>query len=76
MMKCREIVDPNSCFNKAKQNELIFVFLERDAAAPAAIRAWIAERIKLGLNIPGDKKLVDAEWCAREMELQRTERNV
>lgn len=64
MVKFQEVADPNSCLNKAKDSELVFVLVERDAASPAAIRAWIAERIRLGLNRAGDNKLVEAERTA------------
>jgi hypothetical protein len=49
----------------------VFVLLARDAAAPAAIRAWIEERIKLGKNNRQDAQIVEAEHCAREMENSR-----
>jgi hypothetical protein len=59
--------------NRARDDELTFVLLGRDAAAPAAIRAWIAERIRLGKNRVGDVQLIDAEMCAQTMadELRR-----
>jgi hypothetical protein len=68
MMKCDEINDPDSCFNKARATEIIFVILERDAAAPATIRKWVSERIELGLNQPGDKKLTTALEVADRIE--------
>jgi len=60
MKKSEEISNPNSCFNKAKDDEVLFVLLERDAAAPAAIREWIRQRIKIGLNKPGDAQIQSA----------------
>jgi hypothetical protein len=50
---------------------MTFVLLGRDAAAPAAIRAWIVERIRLGKNQPGDEQIIEAEECARSMEAER-----
>lgn len=37
MTKTEELNDPNSCFNKARPDELMFVILARDVAAPKAI---------------------------------------
>jgi hypothetical protein len=56
------------CMAKARELEMTFVLLGRDAAAPFAIRAWIDERIRLGKNQPGDPQVVEAEACARQME--------
>jgi hypothetical protein len=44
MLRKEELSDPNSCLNRAKDNEMVFVLLERDPAAPVAIRAWIDAR--------------------------------
>jgi len=70
----REVIDnPESCFNRARDQEQLFVLLARDPAAPAAIRAWIVERIRLGRNKPGDEQVREAYECAALMELQRGE---
>ena len=61
-----------SCLNKANPDEMIFVLLGRDAAAPYAIREWIKQRIAMGKNKPGDAQLLDAEACAATMESERT----
>lgn len=71
MIKREELTNENSCFNKAKMGERLFILLERDIAAPAAIRAWIAERIRLGKNKPLDAQILEAEACARSMERER-----
>jgi hypothetical protein len=68
MLKRNEFSDPSSCFNKATDDELIFVLLARDAAAPVAIRAWVAERMRLGLNRVLDKQLAEALDVAQTME--------
>lgn len=67
MTKEKEISDPNSCLNKAKDNEILFVLLGRDPAAPAAIRAWIRERLQLGKNVEKDDQIKSAEQDIREM---------
>ena len=62
MRKCDELVSDKSCLNKANDDEMLFVLLGRDPAAPAAIRAWVAERINLGKNA------TEALACATTME--------
>lgn len=71
MRKRDELSNPDSCLNKARDGEILFVLLARDDAAPATIRFWIAERIRLGLNRPGDAKLFEAEKCAGQIESDR-----
>ena len=73
MLKRDEIEDANSCFNKAHSGERLFVLLARDPAAPVAIRAWIAERIRLGKNAPGDEQIREAFESATFMEFERPE---
>lgn len=73
MIKRDEIEDTESCFNKAQDSERLFVLLARDPAAPAAIRAWIAERIRLGKNAAGDEQIREALECADLMDLERAE---
>lgn len=73
MLKCDEIEHAESCFNKAKDKERLFVLLARDPAAPVAIRAWVAERLRLGKNGPSDSQIVEALDCAERMEAERSE---
>ena len=73
MIKRDEIEIENSCFNKAHDGERLFVILARDPAAPVAIRAWIAERIRLGKNAAGDEQIREAFECANRMELERSD---
>lgn len=68
MLKRYEISKPNSCLNRAADYEMIFVLLERDLASPVAIRAWVAERIRLGLNTCDDMQILEALKCAKFME--------
>jgi hypothetical protein len=68
MRKQAELTNPESCMGRAGDQEMTFVLLGRDAAAPFAIRAWIAERIRLGKNAPDDPQIREAEECARTME--------
>ncbi len=71
MFKRNELTDSNSCMSKAREDEMVFVLLGRDPAAPIAIRAWIRERIRLGKNQPDDDQIREAKICARVMEMQR-----
>lgn len=73
MRKRDEIDHTESCFNKARDNERLFILLARDPAAPVAIRAWIAERVRLGKNTWGDSQIVEALGCADLMETERVE---
>lgn len=71
MLKSDVTENPDSCLNRAHDQEQLFVLLGRDPAAPVAIRAWIAERLRLGKNAPGDEQIREAFECATLMELQR-----
>lgn len=68
MIKRDEEKRADSCFNRALPDEWLFVLLGRDAAAPATIRAWCAERIRLGKNQDGDAQIREALDVARQME--------
>lgn len=68
MLKARELSDPSSCMSRASSNEMTFVLLGRDTAAPYAIRAWVEERIRLGKNVYSDGQIVEALACADYME--------
>lgn len=71
MKKCEEREIRDSCWNKAGENELVFVILARDLAAPAAIRAWCKERIRLGKNEPMDAQIQEALDLAEKMPTDR-----
>lgn len=74
MRKLQEISDPTSCLNRAADDELLFVLRGHDVAAPAAIRAWARERIRIGKNKPGDPQICEAMKCARAMESDNAEK--
>lgn len=40
MMKKDELANPNSCLNRAADNEPVFVFRAQDVFAAATIREW------------------------------------
>lgn len=70
MLKFDERDNLNSCWNRAKDDERVFVLLARDSAAPAAIRAWVQERIRLGKNTWDDAQIIEALDCANLMEVK------
>lgn len=76
MRKIDELRRPDSCINKSRNDEMVFVLTGRDAAAPHAIRAWVDERLRLGKNAPGDPQIVEALECAAIMEVERAVRHV
>lgn len=71
MRKYLETSLANSCLNKATPNEMLFVLLARDPAAPVAIRAWIEERVRIGKNAPGDPQIREAKECILTMEFEQ-----
>jgi hypothetical protein len=68
MRKRNELSNEHTCMQHAHPNEMTFVLLSRDAAAPFAIRSWVAERIRLGKNAEGDEQITEALACAQTME--------
>lgn len=68
MIKREELTNPNSCMSRAADDEMTFVLLGRDAAAPAAIRTWVMERLRLGKNQVGDAQITEALACAYKIE--------
>lgn len=70
MRKKDELSKEHTCMQHAHPEEMVFVLLSRDAAAPAAIRAWAAERIRLGKNTETDEQIVEALACAVTMEAE------
>lgn len=71
MRKRDELNNPAGCMFRAFDDEMTFVLLGRDKAAPVAIRAWIVERIRLGKNQTDDAQIIEAENCACIMEAER-----
>jgi hypothetical protein len=71
MRKQDELAFPNSCLNKAKDDEMLFVLLGRDKAVPDTIRFWCQMRVKRKLNTIGDPQIVEALRVADEMEAEQ-----
>lgn len=74
MTKKQEILNAGSCFNRAGEDEFMFVLLGRDPAAPAAIRAWCEERVRLGKNTPDDHEIVTAVEASVTLDALRRAR--
>jgi len=72
MLKKDELTAQNSCLNKARHDEPIFVLLGRDVAAPTTIRYWVEQRIKLGKNKYDDEQIVEALQWADHIEMRLT----
>lgn len=70
MRKKDELTLEHTCMQHAHAEEMVFVLLSRDAAAPVAIRAWVEERLRLGKNTETDMQIIEALACARTMELE------
>jgi hypothetical protein len=71
-LKMRKIDEknlPSSCWNKALDDEVMFVLLARDPDAPLAISAWMrARRDRLGPDARADTEAASA--CAAAMAKQ------
>jgi hypothetical protein len=60
VLKRDELTDPNSCLNRAKDDEMLFVLIERDWAMSDTIRYWAKRRVELGLNKADDAQIKKA----------------
>lgn len=58
MRKEDELSKEHTCMQHAHAKEMVFVLLSRDVAAPVAVRAWIAERLRLGKNTEADAQRI------------------
>lgn len=67
MIKKLELSTPTSCINKAADDEPVFVLRAMDKAAPAAIAAWVGERLLYGMNKADDPKIVEATDIMKAM---------
>lgn len=71
MTKHEEKRDPDSCWNKALENEPVFVIRAKDPVCGLIVNLWCAIRINAGLNMRGDDKLTDAEHWIQMAERWR-----
>lgn len=70
MRKKDELARPDTCMAHAHPEEMVFVLLGRDPAAPVAIRTWAQERVRLEKNRGDDPQVLEAYDCARTMEAE------
>jgi len=70
MRKKDETARPDTCLAQAHPNEMLFVLLGRDPAAPATIRFWVEERLRLAKNSIKDPQIIEALNCADTMEAE------
>jgi hypothetical protein len=68
MIKSQEVSDTSSCLNRARHDEMLFVLLGRDVAAPETIRFWARRRVELGKNRISDPQILEALAAAEMME--------
>lgn len=69
MIKSQEVADLNSCLNKSKPDEPLFVLCARDSLAPKAVRNWAAALIQASQHqrtAEAQQKMVDKAAAAME----------
>lgn len=71
MTKQEEFSNQNSCFNRARQEELMFILLERDIATPDTIRYWAQLRVKSGKNTLKSAQIQEALTLADRIEQRK-----
>jgi hypothetical protein len=72
--KHEELIDPNSCLNKARDDEMLFILCGDDRSAPSTVMDWIRHRVEFGQNAPTDGKLQCAGSVAEIMDRERVDR--
>ena len=73
MRKRDELTDPKSCMSRAGDDEMTFVLLGRDAAAPGVVRYWIEERVRLGKNTYADPQIQEAFAWIEAVEREQSQ---
>jgi hypothetical protein len=67
-----ELADPNSCLNKAADDEIVFVLRAHDDDTSETIRYWAGRRLLRGKNKLDDAKIREAIQCAEQIEAERS----
>jgi hypothetical protein len=65
MLKRDELANPNSCINKAAEDEPVFVLRAQDAFASDLVRLWAS---RAALNNAPPEKVAEAVKLAEAME--------
>ncbi len=60
MIKRDEVRRPDSCLNRAREDEIVFVLLGRDMTTPITILKWAMERIKISKSAVDSDEIKDA----------------
>jgi len=71
MRKVDEVAHPDSCLNRANDDEMLFVLLGRDKTFPEVVRFWVERRVYHGLNDIRDPQIKDALATARRVEVEQ-----
>lgn len=77
MIKSEEISDPQSCLNRAAEQEPLFVLRGNDELAAGIIRAWAAQYLnqkggQRNMTPVQYQKFINASLIANQMENWRT----
>lgn len=68
MLKKDERQTNTSCWNKAEEDEPVFVLLGRDAAIVETIEHWIVARIRRNKNKHDDDQIVEARQFIQKIK--------
>jgi hypothetical protein len=74
MTKQENIDNPNSCWNKAAPDAVVFVLKDTDPSFAATVKFWAGERVRLGCNGWTDDKIRGAIQTADEVAQTQGER--
>jgi hypothetical protein len=69
--KREELADPNSCLNRAHDDEWLFVLIGRDVSCPDTIRFWAGHRVSKGKNRWDDPEILEALRAADTIEAEQ-----
>lgn len=75
MKKSEELSNPNSCLNRAADDEHLFVLRAHDVTAAETIRFWARERMRLSKNQPHDKQIAEAFDLADAIDYKHSRKN-
>lgn len=71
MTKLEMISDPNSCLNKAADDEIVFTLRSKDPEAAETIRDWARRRVAHCYDEADSPKILDALQIADAIDKQR-----
>lgn len=72
MKKLEELTTPDSCINRAENDEPVFVLRANDALAAACVDHWV--NMAIGTGIHEEYKLNEAHEIAQEMRRWRADK--